>query len=103
MKPTSNTGQTGVLILKVDEEDVNTILMNTDYQEDGSLQYAYDNFADVFSENILEYAFAYAQIPPSQITRKLREAAQSMIKTVDRILQLAIQNHTVRHNDNRVK
>lgn len=83
MKPTSNTGKTGVLVLKVDEEDINTIFMNTDYQEDGSLQYAYDNFADVFSENVLEYAFAYAQIPPAQITRKLREAAQSMIKLHD--------------------
>lgn len=83
MKASNNTGKTGVLVLKVDEDDVNTIFMNTDYQEDGSLQYAYDNFADVFSENVLEYAFAYAQIPPAQITRKLREAAQSMIKLHD--------------------
>ena len=83
MQVSNNTGKTGVLVLKVDEEDVNTILVNTDYQEDGSLQYAYDNFADVFSENVLEYAFAYAQIPPAQITRKLREAAQSMIKLHD--------------------
>lgn len=83
MKATNNTGKTGVLVLKVDEADVNAIFMNTDYQEDGSLQYAYDNFADVFSENVLEYAFAYAQIPPAQITRKLREAAQSMIKLHD--------------------
>lgn len=83
MKATNNTGKTGVLVLKVDEADVNTIFMNTDYQEDGSLQYTYDNFADVFSENVLEYAFAYAQIPPAQITRKLREAAQSMIKLHD--------------------
>ena len=83
MKATNNIGKTGVLVLKVEEDDINTIFMNTDYQEDGSLQYAYDNFADVFSENVLEYAFAYAQIPPSQITRKLREAAQSMIKLHD--------------------
>ena len=83
MKATNNTGKTGVLVLKVDEEDINTIFMNTDYQEDGSLQYTYDNFADVFSENVLEYAFAYAQILPAQITRKLREAAQSMIKLHD--------------------
>ena len=83
MKATNNAGKTGVLVLKVDEEDINTIFMNTDYQEDGSLQYTYDNFADVFSENVLEYAFAYAQIPPAQITRKLREAAQSMIKLHD--------------------
>lgn len=83
MKATNNTGKTGVLVLKVEEDDINTIFMNTDYQEDGSLQYVYDNFADVFSENVLEYAFAYAQIPPAQITRKLREAAQSMIKLHD--------------------
>lgn len=83
MQVSNNTGKTGVLVLKVDEEDVNTIFVNTDYQEDGSIQYAYDNFADVFSENVLEYAFAYAHVPPAQITRKLREAAQSMIKLHD--------------------
>lgn len=83
MKPTNSAGQTGVLVLKVDEEDVNTIFMNTDYQEDGSLQYAYDNFARVFSENVLEYAFAYAKGPEGPLTRKLREAAQSMIKLHD--------------------
>ena len=54
----NNTGCNGVLVLKIDEDDVNTVLMNTDIESDGSLKYAYDNFADVFSENILEYAFA---------------------------------------------
>ena len=47
---------------------------------EGLLQYAYDNFADIFSENILEYAFAYAEIPRDEITRKQREAAKSLIK-----------------------
>ena len=54
--------------------------MNTDIENDGSLKYAYDNFADAFSENILEYAFAYADIPRNQITKKQREAAQSLLK-----------------------
>jgi len=76
----SNTGRSGVLVLKVDEDDVNTVLMNTDIENDGSLKYAYDNFADAFSENILEYAFAYADIPRNQITKKQREAAQSLLK-----------------------
>lgn len=80
MQAVNNTGQTGVLILKVDEDDVNTVLLNTDVGSDGSLQYAYDNFAAVFSENILEYAFAYAEIPRNQITKKQREAAQSLLK-----------------------
>lgn len=83
MKTVNNTGCSGVLILKIDEEDVNTIFLNTDYDDNAVLQYAYDNFANVFSENVLEYAFAYAQVPPTQITRKLREAAQSMIKLHD--------------------
>ena len=83
MKTVNNTGCSGVLILKVDEEDVNTIFLNTDYDDNTVLQYAYDNFANMFSENVLEYAFAYAQVPPTQITRKLREAAQSMIKLHD--------------------
>ena len=80
MQAVSNTGRSGVLVLKVDEDDVNTVLMNTDIENDGSLKYAYDNFADAFSENILEYAFAYADIPRNQITKKQREAAQSLLK-----------------------
>lgn len=75
-----DTGRSGVLILKIDEEDVNTVLMNTDLDSGGMLQYAYDNFSDVFSENILEYAFAYANIPREEITKKQREAAKSLIK-----------------------
>lgn len=80
MQAVNNTGQSGVLVLKIDEDDVNTVLLNTDMSSDGSLQYAYDNFAAVFSENILEYAFAYAEIPRDQITKKQREAAQSLLK-----------------------
>ena len=95
MKPTNNAGQTGVLVLKIDEEDVNTIFMNTDYQEDGSLQYAYDNFARVFSDNVPEYAFAYTKGPEEPITQKLREAAQSMIKLHDiQKLQEYLSNDT---------
>lgn len=43
MQAVSNTGRSGVLVLKVDEDDVNTVLMNTDIENDGSLKYAYDN------------------------------------------------------------
>lgn len=80
MNVTHDTGSSGVLVLKINEEDVNTILMNTDLDCDGLLQYAYDNFADVFSENILEYAFAYADMHEEPIIRKQREAAKSLIK-----------------------
>lgn len=80
MQAVNNTGQSGVLVLKIDEDDVNTVLLNTDVNSDGSFHYAYDNFANVFSENILEYAFAYAEIPRDQITKKQREAAQSLLK-----------------------
>lgn len=75
-----NIGSTGVFVLKIDEDDVNKILLNTDIDETGFLQYVYDNFADTFSENILEYAFAYAEIPRNQITRMQREAARSLMK-----------------------
>ena len=80
MQTVNNTGTSGVFVLKIDEEDVNTLLLNTDYDDMGTLQYAYDNFADVFSENILEYAFAYATIPRDELTKKHREAAKSLIK-----------------------
>ena len=75
-----NIGSSGVFVLKIDEDDVNTILLNTDIDGTGVLQYVYDNFADAFSENILEYAFAYAEIPRNQITRMQREAARSLMK-----------------------
>lgn len=32
MQAVSNTGRSGVLVLKVDEDDVNTVLMNTDIE-----------------------------------------------------------------------
>ena len=82
MEIIENTGSSGVFILKVDEDDVNTILLNTDIDENGILQYAYENFADEFSGNILEYAFVYADIdvPRNQVTRKQREAARSLMK-----------------------
>ncbi|MBR2455138.1 MAG: DUF1837 domain-containing protein [Clostridia bacterium] len=80
MKAVHDAGHSGVFVLKIDEEDINTILLNTDLDSEGLLKYAYDNFADVFSENILEYAFAYANIPREEITRKQREAAKSLLK-----------------------
>lgn len=80
MNVTNNTGRNDVLVLKIEEDDINTILMNTDVDSTGLLYYAYDNFADIFSENILEYAFAYAEIPREEVTRKQREAAKSLIK-----------------------
>lgn len=80
MNTTSKIGRSRVLILKVEEEDVNTIFMNTDIGSDGRLHYAYDEFAKVFSNNVLEYAFAYADIPRDEITQKQREAAHSLLK-----------------------
>lgn len=80
MHITNETGHSGVFVLKINEEDINTIFLNTDYDENGMLQYAYDNFANVFSENILEYAFAYVNIPRHEVTKKQREAAKSLLK-----------------------
>lgn len=80
MQPISNSGTSGVFIMKIQESDINTILLNTDYDDKGLLQYAYDNFAEAFSDNILEYAFSYVSIPREEMTKKLREAAKSLIK-----------------------
>lgn len=80
MNIVNSTGKSGVLLLKINEDDVNTILMNTDIDENGSLQYVYDEFANAFSENIMEYAFAFTDIPRNEITKKHREAANSLMK-----------------------
>lgn len=80
MYVTNDSGNSGVFVLKINEEDINTIFLNTDYDENGMLQYAYDNFANVFSDNILEYAFAYVNIPREEVTKKQREAAKSLLK-----------------------
>ncbi len=80
MNVVDKVGHSGVLVLKVDEQDVNTIFMNTDIDSSGRLHYVYDEFAKAFSNNVLEYAFAYADIPRSEITQKQREAAQSLLK-----------------------
>lgn len=89
MQAVNNIGQTGVLVLKIDEDDVNTVLLNTDVGSDGALQYAYDNFAAVFSENILEYAFAYAEIPRNQIT-KSKEKQPKVSSNFMRFISLGI-------------
>lgn len=80
MNVPNNTGSNDILVLKIEEDDINTILINTDIDSEGLIYYAYDNFSDVFSENILEYAFAYAEISREEVTRKQREAAKSLIK-----------------------
>lgn len=80
MKATNEYGVSLTLVLKISEEDINTIFLNTDITENGNLEYSYGNFANVFSESILEYAFAYFDIPRNEITKKQREAAQSLIK-----------------------
>ena len=82
MQIVHNVGASRVFVMKIDAKDVNTLFLNTDYDNDGILQYAYANFADAFSDNILEYAFAYnnTSIPREEITKKLREAAKSLVK-----------------------
>ena len=59
MQIVHNVGASRVFVMKIDAKDVNTLFLNTDYDNEGILQYAYANFADAFSDNILEYAFAY--------------------------------------------
>ncbi len=82
MQAISNTGKNNIFVLKIDENDINTVLLNTDYDESGVLQYAYANFADAFSDSVLEYAFAFSlvDVPKQELAKKLREAAKSLIK-----------------------
>jgi len=71
-----------VLILKLEENDINGMLLNYDLDDNGKYQYMDDEFIDTVINYLPEYAMGHDNLPISsmQLIPYLREAARSVIK-----------------------
>lgn len=72
-----------VILLKVDEADLSSFLIDTDIGDDGISRYMLEDFAGVVMEVIPEYVYANYQnqgITALNAVDKLREAAHSIYK-----------------------
>ena len=76
-------GNSKVVIMKICESDVNAMLTNIDLNDNGSLEYVYDDFVDIVSENVPEYAFAFHENDDLLTIKKIRESAKSIMKIKD--------------------
>lgn len=76
------TDKNKVLILKLSEADVDGFMLNYDYRDDGTIKYMEEEFTEALMDYIPEYAMGYdnSSILPSEIRRRYKEAAQSIIK-----------------------
>lgn len=75
-----------VILLKVNEDDLNTFLVDMDIDDKGNPQYCLDDFTKAICNTIPEYVFAQYEnpnIPQNDIVEKLREAAHCIYKIKD--------------------
>ena len=72
-----------VILLRIDESDLNSFLIDTDLGDDGTSRYMLEEFAKVVMDVIPEYVFAHyenEEINDLNAVSKLREAAHSIYK-----------------------
>ncbi|MFW5670409.1 MAG: DUF1837 domain-containing protein, partial [Acetivibrio ethanolgignens] len=72
-----------VILLRINESDLNSFLIDTDIGDDGNRKYMLKEFAKVVMEVIPEYVFAHyenEEINDLNAVSKLREAAHSIYK-----------------------
>ena len=72
-----------VILLRINESDLNSFLIDTDIGDDGIRKYMLEEFAKVVMEVIPEYVFAHyenEEINDLNAVSKLREAAHSIYK-----------------------
>ncbi len=70
-----------VILLRINESDLNSFLIDTDIGDDGIRKYMLEEFAKVVMEVIPEYVFAHyenEEINDLNAVSKLREAAHSI-------------------------
>ena len=75
-----------VILLKVNEDDLNTFLVDMDIDDVGNPKYCLNDFTKAISNTIPEYVFAQyedSKIPQNDIVEKLREAAHCIYKIKD--------------------
>ena len=72
-----------IIVSKVNEDDLNSFLVDTDIGDDGQPYYPIDELASCIINTIPEYVFAHYEnpkIPQTDAVEKLREAARSIYK-----------------------
>lgn len=72
-----------VILLRIDESDLNSFLIDMDIDDDGASRYMLEEFAKVVMDVIPEYVFAHyenEEINELNAVSKLREAAHSIYK-----------------------
>ena len=71
-----------VLVMKIDEDDINTFFINTDIDDAGEMKYLYEAFANSISELIPEYVAGidYNEEMKSNPVGKMREWATAIMK-----------------------
>lgn len=75
-----------VILLKIDEDDLNSFLIDMDIDDNGNPKYLLDDFTKAICNTIPEYVFAQYEdpnIPQNDMLDKLREAAHSIYKIKD--------------------
>ena len=75
-----------VILLKVNEDDLNTFLVDMDIDDEGNPKYCLDDFTKAICNTIPEYVFAQYEDPnihQNDIVEKLREAAHCIYKIKD--------------------
>ena len=75
-----------VILLKVNEDDLNTFLVDMDIDDEGNPKYCLDDFTKAICNTIPKYVFAQYEdpnIPQNDIVEKLREAAHCIYKIKD--------------------
>lgn len=82
MKLNNQETKSGVLIRKISEAEIDALLLNFDLADDGTTKYMYNYFADIISENIPEYAFAFhrEELDSDNYINLIREGAKSVMK-----------------------
>ncbi|MCM1101888.1 MAG: DUF1837 domain-containing protein [Clostridium sp.] len=75
-----------VILLRVNEKDLNSFLVDMDIDDAGNPRYCLDEFTKAICNTIPEYVFAHYEdpdIPQNDIVDKLREAAHCIYKIQD--------------------
>lgn len=75
-----------VILFRINEEDLNSFLVDMDIDDNGESKYCLDDFTKAICNTIPEYVFAQYEdpnIPQNDIVEKLREAAHCIYKIKD--------------------
>ena len=74
-----------VIISRIQEEDLNSFLLDLDIGEDGQPYYPLNEFANSIMNAIPEYVFAQYEnpdIPQNDAVEKIRQAAKSIYRMI---------------------